>query len=219
MNSYLSKQAEQDLKQMVIDYLKQHQNFFCENEALLDQLNLPHMTSANSTSFIQHQLARAQEKNQLLHTQLNNITDTVEENSRLFAHLHHIILKVLRSDESNRLETLKEASVEHLSVEACVIWLNQLSVDLVTLDWFTEPMNQFDCSKPSAIEITEEQSNLLFENPVYQSACCVPLGTQGKYGAVIFGSTDNTRFAGNRDTQFLEQYEQIASATLKLQTS
>ncbi|WP_261843406.1 DUF484 family protein [Aliamphritea ceti] len=206
-------------EQQVIDYLKQHPDFFTGNENLLEKLYVPHQRGS-SVSLVERQTSLLREKNRELYDYLSDLVGVARENEIQFKKTKKMVVSLLEA------ETLDDVAV---AVEECLC--EEFHSDTTALLLFgpaRDDVNNLrimpredatvidalaDSSQTSCGNLTELQNELLFKEHAFKvkSAAAVPLVKGETLGLLAIGSYDSEYFQSNQGTLFLDYIGQVLS--------
>ena len=148
--------TQQDIKkeavteQEVIQYLREHPDFFVTNSQLLSELKIPHKRGS-AISLVERQIAVLREQKSQLNKQLQNLVQIARENDLLNQRMHRLILILLKADSLDYIiKNVQERLMEDFSVEAVAFRL------FVTPSQNEQNYNQF-IEKDNAIKVTFEK--------------------------------------------------------------
>lgn len=105
----------------IIDYLKNHPDFFRQNPAVLTDMSLPH-TSGNATSLVEKQVAILRERSIDARHKLGELFNRAKDNDFLFEKTQTLVLKLLKAKSPNELFKIvntsfhKDFNVEFASI-------------------------------------------------------------------------------------------------------
>ncbi len=108
MSSDNSLASKQDLlldDEKVAEYLSANPDFFCRNEHLLPQLNIPHK-SGGAVSLLERQINLLRDSNAEYQRKIDNFILHAQENDELFEKTRFIILEILRSSSLPELSSV-----------------------------------------------------------------------------------------------------------------
>jgi uncharacterized protein YigA (DUF484 family) len=210
---------EQDLEQVVMEYLRTHKDFFIHHSDLLSELSIPH-PSGNATSLVERQLALLREQNRELKQQLRDLIENAKINGNLSKKVYKLALTVLAAATPQAmLEALFSSLRADFKVDIVALRLffdaksspppfpEHADVALVPrdapeLDAFTSVLKS---ARPICGRLTVEQRKYLFGEAVEKTASCVliPLGEKQRRGMLALGSQEPDRFRADLGTMFL----------------
>ncbi|OBX03389.1 hypothetical protein QV05_00160 [Gallibacterium genomosp. 1] len=206
-----------DFEQQIHDYLNDHPNFFARHLSLLDKMQIPHQRKG-MISLVEAQLGRQREKIATLEQQLYQISNTVQQNEKLFFSLLPLQKALLQADnfteanqnlnqwaktlalKSAKILLLKDAWTEQNDIEA-PYWIDRKAFEIIRLERFG--LQSFYLGK-----LTNREKSLLFlpeELPVGSVALCLLKQNHQPYHSVlVFSSHNEDHFYRSQKTDFLE---------------
>lgn len=202
--------------QQVIDYLRQHPDFFVKRTNLLSRLNLHGgpKTSGKTTSLGQRQVAILRDQVANLEEQLQQLTSVASSNEKLLERWHDLTLGLFtESSVSGFFELLLQRLHKDFQADAVQLVVaggQDLDEELLRLDSLREAeageeklLAELTALKaPHCGRLTQAKNALLFKpDDKIASAAIVPLQQQG---VLAIGSRDEHRFAPGMGVLFLE---------------
>lgn len=218
-NSALSAEA-------VVDYLRNHPDFFEEHPDLLADISLPH-ASGNAISLIERQVGILRERNADLQEKLGQLMATARDNDQLFDKTKRLVLSLL---EVKTLPDIIEALYESLSSDFQVSHYNLLLLG----DKHALPQSQ---AKVVGIEeandrigtllrtnrtvcgvLRAEELQLLFgdRSDEVGSAAVIPLSQGQTFGLLALGHTDPLYYRSSMGTLYLSYIADILNRLIPL---
>ncbi len=218
-NSALSAEA-------VVDYLRNHPDFFEEHPDLLADISLPH-ASGNAISLIERQVGILRERNADLQEKLGQLMATARDNDQLFDKTKRLVLSLL---EVKTLPDIIEALYESLSSDFQVSHYNLLLLG----DKHALPQSQ---AKVVGIEeandrigtllrtnrtvcgvLRAEELQLLFGDRSEEvgSAAVIPLSHGQTFGLLALGHTDPLYYRSSMGTLYLSYIADILNRLIPL---
>lgn len=218
-NSALSAEA-------VVDYLRNHPDFFEEHPDLLADISLPH-ASGNAISLIERQVGILRERNADLQEKLGQLMATARDNAQLFDKTKRLVLSLL---EVKTLPDIIEALYESLSSDFQVSHYNLLLLG----DKHALPQSQ---AKVVGIEeandrigtllrtnrtvcgvLRAEELQLLFGDRSEEvgSAAVIPLSHGQTFGLLALGHTDPLYYRSSMGTLYLSYIADILNRLIPL---
>ena len=208
----------------VVEYLRQHPDFFQDHLDLLEQMHIPH-PSGSAVSLISKQLELFRNKHQEQENQLTALIDIARENDAAFSRMHELTLAMLESN------TLEEAIANLNEVLAESFLTDFVSVKIV-MEHFDSPIsnlfvgpddvglkhfanvlleNQPKCGRP-----TLSQAQFLFGDVASEVRSCaiIPMAFTRLEGLLAIGSRDEGRFHYSKGSLFLTQMSEIIGTRL-----
>ena len=106
-----------DSPEDIIEYLRNHPDFFVEHTDILSELNIPHNTSGklaatdNVASLIEHQVALLRQENSSLNENLERSEKDVANQRKLAKTTHDLSLQLIKVDSLKALNEIGRAHV------------------------------------------------------------------------------------------------------------
>lgn len=226
MNFGKAKRSGEDelTESQVADYLWRHPDFFRDQLALLEILNVPH-PCGGAVSLVARQIGLLREQNRKQQAQLNDILRVARENDALFSRFHQLTLALLdAASVDDMLAGLKWSLHEGFQADFVAVRIFRsiahpavgdlhsmpspaVSILLEPLLASCEPM----CGTPP-----EPLLEFLFgpDAPDVLSCALVPLCHAGLKGLLAIGSRDCERFSPDMGNLFLVQMGEVVAARL-----
>lgn len=219
----------------VVQYLKDHPDFFVHNGNLLSELTIPHQRGS-TISLVERQVAVLREKNSHNQQQLTELIDIARDNARLNAHLQTLSLKFMENESISDVLTLLNASLCHdFSADAVTLFLmmeeGQLACDDIKslkLNYMgpDKTLKGFEkiilAGKPHCSRFTSDQRSILFADRAQKIASAVVLPliyTAGNnrhiLGLLAIGSCRQDRYHAQMGTIFLKYLAELLSRRLR----
>lgn len=202
--------------QQVIDYLRQHPDFFVKRADLLSRLNL-HGTpksAGKTTSLGQRQVALLREQIAGLEEQLQQLTSVASSNEKLLERWHDLTLGLFSADDvGGFFNLLGERLQQDFKADAVSIVLasgQNLDEEIIAIENVREAevseekllTELINLKAPHCGRLTQAKNSLLFQaSDNIASAAIVPLDQRG---VLAIGSHDEHRFAPGMGVLFLE---------------
>lgn len=217
-----SKRPTLQEAEQVADYLRQHMDFFLEQDELLMELMIPHR-SGTAVSLVERQLTLLRERNEEMRQRLNHLMDIARENDRLFEKTRHLVLDLLDTSCLEDVVSTVEDSLRHaFNVEhVSLILFSDTPLDVgrsVPLATAYQHIGGLLASdKPVCGTFRSHELCFLFgENAADEigSAAITPLSSQGLYGVLAIGSHDPRHYKSTSGTLFLEHIAEVLARVL-----
>ncbi|MCH7816162.1 MAG: DUF484 family protein, partial [Proteobacteria bacterium] len=107
----------------VVSYLRNHPEFFIEQEDLLADLSLPH-ESGKAISLLERQVTILRERGIYAREKLNNLLENARNNDQLFDTTRNLVLALLRSKNVTEIaEVTQDQLSNHANIDACELIL------------------------------------------------------------------------------------------------
>jgi uncharacterized protein YigA (DUF484 family) len=218
--------------EQITTYLSKHSDFFIEQPALLESLQLT--TSPQGTiSLAQRQLEQCRQKNETLHTQLNSLLFNARKNAELQLRVHQLCLRLMDAKDLDELIPLLMDELKH-EFEADEVALRLFysgKTKLALPTTLTDNILQhhvdddvfkiFDSllAKQQTVcgRLTLAQKTVLFGEQAeqVQSVACLPLGHEPCAGLLAIASFNVNRFHADMGTDYLNFLGEITMRLLR----
>lgn len=206
-----AQQPPIDDESIVVDYLRQHPDFFAYHTELLTQLRIPHQ-SGDAISLVERQISLYREKNQRLEKQLKELLDVAHQNERLSQLLHAFASRLMRTQTVDAVLDITYKTVRR-DFHADEISLHLFDEDTAIADVFAEmsATRNVVCATLSG-----EKHALLFENAgKIASVALILLHAEGdNLGVLALASADEAHFHPSKGVLFLSQLGNLLSHRL-----
>jgi len=214
-------------EQTIVDYLRNHPDFFISHGGLLADLEVPHKTDG-AVSLIERQVSVLREQHEDTKRQLQALVQVARDNDRLNEQMQRLTLALLEApDLATTLQVLNDSLVNDFHADALVVGLfitesrlAALDLDLTavrTLSMEDEGTTSFatviNGGKPLCGHLRDKQISYLFGEMVEDniaSAVVVALQTRDTdtlqprcLGLLGIGSHDAKRYHAGMGTVFL----------------
>lgn len=202
----------------VSDYLTAHPDFFVQNPAVLEAVELS-SAPEGTISLAQRQTARLNTKNSQLQEQLQTLIDNARQNMQLQARVHELCLQLMDAHDLTSLLphlfiTLKqEFNADEVALRLFYgesehsLPLNedniaQLHLDDNSLKVFDKVLEKH---QPVCGRLSNAQKTVLFpdSHDKVASIACLPIGHDPCGGLLAIASYEQDRFQANMATDYL----------------
>ena len=206
-------------EQQVIDYLKQHPDFFTGNEHLLEKLYVPHQRG-NTVSLVERQTSLLREKNRELYDYLSDLVGVARENEIQFKKTKSMVVSLLEAETLDDVAVAVDESLcqEFHSDITSLVLFGPARDDVSNLHIMPREEASVievlaDSSQTSCGSLSEMQNQFLFREHAFKvkSAAAVPLVKGETIGLLAIGSYDSEYFQSNQGTLFLDYIGQVLS--------
>lgn len=217
-------------EQAVRDYLEQHPDFFENNAALLDTLELPH-ASGGTVSLVERQVSRLRQKELRIQRQLKELVEVARDNDLLSAKIHAMTLQLLAArDLQSAISAIEEAMRSGFSADhAVLVHFGDPSMfeDIDSGRFFRVLPREDATLKPFATFLEgsgprcglarDAQRTFLFRQDADEigSVALIPLGAKAQIGFLAVGSRDADRFHPGMSIDFLARVGDLIAGALK----
>lgn len=96
----------------VAAYLREHPDFFVDQDELLQELRIPH-APRGAISLVERQLYSFRHRNEHLHERLGSMLETARDNDRLFEKTRRLILALMDADSLEEVIGAVDESLRH----------------------------------------------------------------------------------------------------------
>jgi len=208
----------------VVEYLREHPDFFERHTGLLTELRVPHQ-AGEAVSLIERQVAALREQNQQLERRLMDLVSMARDNEALSSRLHRLALGLL---EAQGLDDVLACTRDLLrdefpatEVVVRLLGMGPAAAGLSEAHAMDEEVGErifprlFRSGRPLCGTLEREQMDYLFGEREIRSAVAVPLSDGRKLGALALGSGDRNRFHQGMGTLFLENLGELVARAVK----
>ena len=222
------QQSDEEPAIFVAEYLRQHPEFFEQNESVLVDLKIPH-PCGDAISLVERQLTALRNDNKKLSTQLIDLIGIAKENDQVNQQIDQLTLSLFEARSVDDVFNIIQLSLKE-DFAADDITLKLFTDDLqmakghyfqTSADTGSEHFEYFMASdKPKCGRYTLEQKTYLFaeRGETIQSCALIPLITDNAKGFLAIGSEDAGRYHPGRGTTFLERLGQLLSKAIQVHT-
>jgi hypothetical protein len=226
MTTSPAAKAARDADADVAAYLKDHPDFFVNNDELLTQLRLPHASGA-AVSLIERQVELLRDRNHATDARLAELVKIARSNESLTVKIHRFTRRLMRAPTRREVlaqiergfrEDFDTAEVVLLLFEAGAAngkerHVRQVAPNDPNLAGFETLMTS---ARPRCGQVRDSQRDFLFggESGSIGSVALVPLLSDVPLGLLALGSHDRERFHPGMSTDFLAQLGELISDAL-----
>ena len=214
-------------EEVILDYLKEHPDFFMLYPDLVEEMNIPH-ACGGAVSLIEHQVNVLKDKNRIYRHKLRELIDIARENDQPSEKMHHLSLELISSkDLDDVLVALQDSMRTQFDVDAVHVVLLSSGPDQTEQSnvEFVDPNapelkgfeSLFNGERPICGRLKNEQMTYLFGETAERigSAALLPLVDDRRYGLIAIGSFNAARFNPSMGTHFLRHIADMVCWTLK----
>ncbi|MEJ2213449.1 MAG: DUF484 family protein [Gammaproteobacteria bacterium] len=204
-------------EEQVIDFLKNHSDFFVDNEYLLAELTLPH-NSGGAVSLVERQVSTLRAKANDLQEQLTDLINIARENESLNSRLHKMTLELF---DAATLDDVIDTLQNHLrdqfnadSVEVKLFSSSELKKEAIkgspSPALFQQLMKD---GRPKCGPVEQPQLEYLFGQLTRDagSVALVPLDGINITGILAIGNSNPQHFHCGQGTDFLRRLGDIVT--------
>ena len=225
-----------DSPENIIEYLRNHPDFFVEHTDILSELNIPHNThgklasTGNVASLIEHQVAQLRHENISLNENLEKSEEDVEHQRKLARTTHDLSLQLMKVDSLKALNDLLSKNLrQHYQAEQFLFLVFKTPVDSENLSnirfleansklafMFTE---LFHHNKPLCDSLQTEQIDALFGEidgaELIRSTALIPVQQSGWHGMLVLGSKKQDQYSHGFEMDLLNYITMISAALIE----
>ncbi|MGA1675187.1 MAG: DUF484 family protein [Pseudomonadales bacterium] len=205
----------------VVDYLREHPNFFADHEDLLGELRIPHGSGA-TVSLVERQLAILRDRNAVMRRRMTELMQTARNNDELFRKTRTLTLELLNVASWHALNEVVATSVlTDFGADFVCCHLTAVPADLDHLRGHEGALpheallrgNQSAC-----ITLRVDELASLFPGHSAEregSAAVAPFAWSGGRGCLAIGSRNPGSFAPEMDTLFVTYIAEVISRVVQ----
>jgi uncharacterized protein YigA (DUF484 family) len=225
----VTDEVESELSEdQVVEYLRQHSEFFIQQEELLADLSLPH-ESGNAISLLERQVTILRDRGIEARQKLNNLLENARNNDQLFDTTRNLVLALLRAKNVTEIADLTQDQLSnHANIDACEIVLIDHPELNVSQSVRTESLNKlkldfndvFRLKRTHCGALSEQQIDYLFpavSHTIRSTALCPVISNSEVLALLAFGNQQENYFNINLDTLFLDFIGHVVGAVLDKQ--
>lgn len=199
----------------VAEYLRQHPDFFSDQDELLMSLSLPHRRGS-AISLYERQLGLLRQRNDELKQRLNRLISIAHDNDRLFDSSRRLALALIESTDLEQVaETLRDGLENDFGVEFhSLILFNKEPVDIPVRTENPDVANSIlgdllvslnGGQKVVCGRLADKELEFLFpdDHSSIGSVALSPLNFPDSVGVLALGSRDENHFRASMGNLFL----------------
>lgn len=205
----------------VIEYLRQHPDFFQHHGELLGELRLPH-ESGSAVSLVERQLSVLRERNHAIRRRMTELMHTARANDELFRKTRTLTLELLNVASWHGLnEVIATCVLTDFGADFVCCHLESAPAGLDHLRAHAGPMphERFALgAHPVCVTLRAEEMSALFPGePVGHegSAVLAPLALAGRRGCLAIGRRDPAGYAADMDTLFVTYIAEVVARVVQ----
>ena len=205
------KISEQD----VVEYLRQHPDFFESQVPLLTELSIPHVVGGKAVSLVERQVQVLRSNNKKLKKQLDDLVHIARDNDKLSRQINKLVLRIMAANSLTELFGLLQESLRRdFAADAVALRLMIKADDSVERnEWVKNPVEMRKLfekfikeSRPVCGRLKQAQREFLFEGMAQKvaSVAMLPITIEGQgVGLLAIGSYNEQRFRAGMGTAYL----------------
>ena len=211
----------------VIEYLKEHTDFFIGHSELLAEIEIPH-ESGSAISLIERQLSVLRSKNKNLDHRLRDLMTAAHENQRLNESLQQLAINLFMAESlDDVIATVIEELKSKLETDYVSIYFlsrDEKKIKQQPERYINENDEQlelfsklFEDKRIQCGRLSKEQIKLLFVDDAEDvgSGAMVPLADTRVFGIMGIGGRDAQRYHPGMGTEYLQKLADLISASVK----
>lgn len=209
-------------EEQVVEYLKQHPDFFLEREDLLTEMQLA-QDKGNAVSLVERQMAVLRDRNQEMRVRLGDLMDNAGKNDQLIGNTQSLVLHLLEAKTLDRLITSLQVELEaSFDIDVARVTLfgtpnDEVVSRLVETDEAYKAIpGLLKNDKATCGVLRDEETTFLFQEQAFEvgSAAVIPLNFGQALGVLAIGSRDEHYFQSGMGTLFLSYIANVLSRLL-----
>ena len=225
-----------DSPEDIIEYLRNHPDFFVEHTDILSELNIPHDTPGqlastdNVASLIEHQVALLRQENSSLNDNLEKSEEDVADQRQLAKDTHDLSLQLMRIDSLQALNDLLSKNLrQHYQAERFLFLVFKTPIESEDCSsirfheansklafMFTE---LFHHNKPLCDSLQTEHIDALFgtreEAESIRSTALIPVQQSDWHGMLVLGSKKQDQYCHGFEMDLLNYITMISAALIE----
>lgn len=219
-----------DAPEEIIEYLRNHPDFFVEHSDILSELTIPHQTPGKSdvASLIEYQVSLLRQENSGLNQNLGKSKEEILHQRQLANAIHDLSLHLMQLNTLQALNDLLNKSLKHYyhadrflflvfnktihSRNCCNIRFLEANSKLAFM--FTE---LFHHNKPLCDSLQSEHIEALFETEIksIHSTALIPVQQSGWHGLLVLGSSIPDQYSHGFEMDCLNYMTMITAALIE----
>jgi len=220
----------------IIEYLRNHPDFFVEHTDILSELNIPHNTpgkpasTSNVASLIEYQVARLRHENSSLNMHLEKSEEDVTHQRRLAKTTHELSLQLMNIDSLKALNDLLNKNLrQHYQAERFLFLVFKTPIDSEDCSGirFLEANSKlahmftelFHHNKPLCDSLQTEHIDALFgimeEKESIRSTALIPVQQSDWHGMLVLGSKKQDQYSHGFEMDLLNYITMISAALIE----
>jgi len=201
----------------VAEWLSDNPDFFQEQTALVEGLELDHQTKG-AVSLIEHQVSVLRRKNDALRSKLAELIELANDNERLSTQLHKLSLTLLEADTLySVLSVAREQLNSVFNAEAVSIRLfktgnkDKAAYYINARDISKQFSSAYRTHNPLCGTLSKEQNDLVFDDVEFEvkSSVFIPLNEGRPIGFLAMASAKKSRFRPSMGTHFIRSLGEL----------
>ncbi len=225
-----------DSPEDIVEYLRNHPDFFVEHTDILSELNIPHDTpgqlaaTGNVASLIEHQVAQLRHENSSLNENLEKSEEDVAHQRDLAKTTHDLSLQLMKVNSLESLNDLLSKNLrQHYHAERFLFLVFKTPVDSKNCSniHFLEANSKlafmftelFHHNKPLCDSLQIEHIDALFgseeETETIRSTALIPVQQSDWHGMLVLGSKKQDQYCHGFEMDLLNYITMISAALIE----
>lgn len=214
-------------EEILIDYLRQHPDFFNKHPALLADIAIPH-EHGGAVSLVEKQVSVLREQQQQTRKRLHELIEIARQNEELARRMHKLALTLMDADDPGSIfSTIYDNLKKNFHADRVMVRLfaEPTFVDSFPTDEFADKdapekslfKSIIDRRLPLSGRMKHQQQVFLFgdDGNEIASSVMVPLHGENWGGILAIGSFDAERFQPGMGVELLANLGEVLSFILK----
>jgi uncharacterized protein YigA (DUF484 family) len=209
----------------VVEYLREHPDFFVEQEDLLADLSLPH-ESGKAISLLERQVTILRHRGIDARQKLSNLLENARDNDQLFDTTRNLVLALLRANSVTEIsEVTQDQLSHHANIDACEVIVIEHPELNVSNAIRTAPLSKlqqdfsdvFRLKRTHCGALTTDQTDYLFptdNHSIRSTAICPAVNNSEILALLVVGNKSEEYFNVDLDTLFLDFIGRVVGAVL-----
>ncbi|MGB1092315.1 MAG: DUF484 family protein [Oceanobacter sp.] len=207
----------------VIDFLKDHPDFFVGKDDLLTNMRIPH-ESGGMTSLIERQVQVHRDRNLELRQRLSDLLENARRNDQLFGKTRRLILGMVEANSWLALQTVLDDSLRNdFGVDAWSLLhfterrLERPLVAIQSVDQQRTIQRLFKGHRAICGQFTASEMAALLAVPQTDmgSIAAAQIRGQDNHGVLVLASKNPTYYRTSMDTLFLDYVSDVLALRLQ----
>lgn len=216
-----------ETEQEIVDYLKEHPEFFVRHPGVLESMEIPH-SCGKAVSLVEYQVSVLRDQSRDLRRKLKQLVGNARDNEELSQRMHYLTLNLIECDAVDEVfANLYQSLREDFSAELAAIRLfasparetDRGLAEFVGGASDIEPLFEplFNSMEPMCGRMGPEQIAALFPDQAEDigSLVVLPLGQSRCFGLLAVASRDPQRYYPGMGVVFLTQLSQVVTRIIR----
>lgn len=196
--------------QSIINYLKQHPDFFLDHADQLLELKLPAHNQGGVISFVERQAELLQNKTHTLEQQLHTLITNAQRSENIRQRMHHWACSLISHPEwTQQPDKIAQALAQTFELDFATLVSAQALADASDKlpKNFVGPTADLPAALRQQLQLPDSIQSMAY------SALIAPESEQS-LGLMVLGAQDKNHFSADMATDFLDQIGALCAAAL-----